>query len=789
MFFDILMRDLKRKKTMNLIILLFVVLSVMFIASSVNNLLTVSGSLEGFFDKAGVGDYIAFERSGGSVTVKDAAARAKGVQSVRQEECIFLSHHEFESGRLTQETQSANTSLVSCLSHKIQNYYDGRDNEITEVADGETYVRHSLLENSGVRVGDRVTLTVSNVSRTFVVKDSLKDAVLGSRMMGNARFLISENDYKAFEKAEPLEPYLFYITFIDTDDVASIQKEIMACDAVAFSGDREMFRFTYIMEMIVAGILLIVSVCLIIIAVVILRFTISFTLSEEYRQIGIMKAIGITNGKIRSLYLVKYLALALFGAAVGLALSFPFGGMLLNVVSESIIMDHASGALLETVCSAGVVGIILLFSFLSTRRVRTYTPVDAIHSGETGERYGKKGILRLGQKPVRPVLFMAVNDILSSPKRFLTMLLTFFVGVSILMILLNVSSTLQSGKLLAWLNMADCHAVICEKSAIEKYMVEDGREKLDRRIADIKRALREKGWEADCFVETLSGVQVSFGGNTIRTPAVEGVGVSPAEYAYLEGTAPQNKREIAVSYIIADRLNAGIGDTVSVITAEGKTDCMITATYQSMMSMGDSIRLYPGQTHSFRTLTGLNDFQIRFTDSPDAAGIERRIGSLREMFPNDKVMNADGYVDYMIGGISGILDGVTALLLPVIILIDILVAVLMEKSFLAKERGEIAMLKAIGFSNRSIIVWQTLRTGIVMTLAVGLAAALADPLGRLATGGLFVMMGAKNIIFDADVLRTYVFCPAVVLAATVCSVFLTALSVRKVNSNEINSVE
>ncbi len=110
------MRDLKRKKTMNLIILLFVVLSVMFIASSVNNLLTVSGSLEGFFDKAGVGDYIAFERSGGSVTVKDAAARAKGVQSVRQEECIFLSYHEFESGRLTQETQSANTSLVSCLS-------------------------------------------------------------------------------------------------------------------------------------------------------------------------------------------------------------------------------------------------------------------------------------------------------------------------------------------------------------------------------------------------------------------------------------------------------------------------------------------------------------------------------------------------------------------------------------------------------------------------------------------------------------------------------------------------
>ena len=51
------------------------------------------------------------------------------------------------------------------------------------------------------------------------------------------------------------------------------------------------------------------------------------------------------------------------------------------------------------------------------------------------------------------------------------------------------------------------------------------------------------------------------------------------------------------------------------------------------------------------------------------------------------------------------------------------------------------------------------------------------------------MMGAKNIIFDMDVLKTFVIYPAVILAATVFSVFLTALSIRKVNSNEINSVE
>lgn len=789
MFFGILKRDLKRKKTMNVIILLFVILSVMFISSSVMNLTAMTGSLDSFFDKAGVGDYAVFERSGGTVTVADAVKNAEGVTDFKQEECIFLSGHKFIGREKEKDSQNANTSMVCCLSHQIQRYFDGSDNEITEVADGEVYVRQSLLDNSNAKVGDKVELTVADVTRTFTVKDTLKDAVLGSRMMGNARFLISENEYKAFEKAEPLEPYLFYLSFIDTDNIPLLKKELNACDAIVFYGDRSGLQFTYILEMVIAGILLVVSIALILIAVVILRFTISFTLSEEYRQIGIMKAIGIPDGKIRSLYLVKYLAISVLGATIGLTLSFPFGSMLLKMVSQSIVMENGNSLLLGIICAATVVCIIVLFCYLSTRKVKKFTPVDAVRSGTTGERYKKKGVIKLGKKPVRPVFFMAVNDILSSPKRFLIMLFTFFVGISMLMVGLNISSTMTSSKMLNWINMAQCDAALVESGSIEKYMVADGREKLNQKISEIESDLSEKGWEADCFVEVITTVIVTKGDTKLKTNGTEGVNMTPDEYMYLEGTAPQNKNEIAMSYIVADKLGAQIGDTVTVKTPDGETECMITAIYQTMMSLGNNIRLYPGQTYSFQNLVGLNDLQIRFNDDPSTGEIEKRIEAIKEMYPDDKVMNAGDYVDYCVGGVGGMMDGVTGLLLPVIILIDILVAVLMEKSFLTKERGEIAMLKAIGFKNRSIILWQTLRIAIVMIAAVLLSVALADPIGKLTTGGIFQMMGAKNIIFDMDILKTFVIYPAIVLAATVFSVFLTALSVRKVNSNEINSVE
>ena len=51
MYLRILRKDLKRKKTMNIILLIFILLSATFIASSVNNIVTVSTALDYFFEK------------------------------------------------------------------------------------------------------------------------------------------------------------------------------------------------------------------------------------------------------------------------------------------------------------------------------------------------------------------------------------------------------------------------------------------------------------------------------------------------------------------------------------------------------------------------------------------------------------------------------------------------------------------------------------------------------------------------------------------------------------------
>ena len=50
MFWRILKKDLKRKRTMNVILLVFIILASMFMSSGVSNIITVLTALDSYFE-------------------------------------------------------------------------------------------------------------------------------------------------------------------------------------------------------------------------------------------------------------------------------------------------------------------------------------------------------------------------------------------------------------------------------------------------------------------------------------------------------------------------------------------------------------------------------------------------------------------------------------------------------------------------------------------------------------------------------------------------------------------
>ena len=54
-----------------------------------------------------------------------------------------------------------------------------------------------------------------------------------------------------------------------------------------------------------------------------------------------------------------------------------------------------------------------------------------------------------------------------------------------------------------------------------------------------------------------------------------------------------------------------------------------------------------------------------------------------------------------------------------------------------------------------------------MAAAVIIAVLLTEPFSQLAVGGIFKMMGSKYIVFDVNILESYVIYPLAVFAVTV----------------------
>ena len=672
------------------------------------------------------------------------------------------------------------------------NYFLSDGSTLETVRQGEFYMQEGEADALGVDVGDKLTIELNGVRREFVLADKIKDALLGSQQVTFYRYIISKEDFESFLSAENTERYyggkLVYIYSSDMETALPQIKPLVENSLLTL--DRALMKFLYVFDMIVVGILLIVSIILIMIAFVVLRFTISFTLSEEFREIGVMKAIGIGNFKIRGLYLVKYIGLSVIGAAVGLALSFPFGKMLMGVSSQNMIVGNQSPVLVNIVCAVLVVAVIIWFCYGCTGRVKKLTPIDAIRNGQTGERFRKKSLMSLGKSRLPMAPFLALNDIVSSPRRYGIISLTFFLCLSLLLILSATVSTINSGSLAASLGWADCD-IYLDSKIIAECMMEDGHEKLEKHLDEMEQTLAEHGIPAKCYQEMMFILPVSFGENEDNNICIfQGTGSTMDMYEYTAGTAPQGTDEIAITRIAADKLNATIGDTVTIKTIDGDKEYIISAFFQSMNMMGSGIRLHTDAYINYVQAGSGGNTQITFTDHPDSREIERRMEEIQRIFPDYGNIRtcAEAVADMV--GIAGTLDAVKSLVAVLTIVLAALITVLMERSFIAKEQGEIALMKAVGTRNGKIYAYHALRFIFVGMIAVIMGEIFAIPLTHLCFDPLFKMAGMELAVdYVINPVEMYLFFPVIILVTTTVSAFLTSLYTRKIKSSDTANIE
>lgn len=798
MFWRILKRDLRRKRTMNMILLLFILLASMFLASSANNLVTVTGTVDRFIEMSEVPDFFLLALAQGEEDpIQDFIETNPAVKKYDVQDTVGIQNDQVEILYRKDEDKAekshyekSNTLSIQAVPDTYMKVFDEDGKELV-LRPGEIALARLEAENNHLQKGDRIAITVGDVRKEFTVAALTKDAVFGTSFMGFKRNIISKEDFEDYTAQDGLTITRIYD--VDYADQAQFEKDYKAQKFNVISGvEKKLIPMCYVFDLLVAGILILVSICLILIAFLVLKFTISFTLQEDYKEIGIMKAIGLKDRDVRKIYLVKYLGLAVVGAVTGFFCSIPFGKVMLEQAVVNVVVDSEGGGLpVNMLASALVILIVLLFCNHCTGRTKKISAIEAIRSGSSGERFSPKHMNLFRHKSMGVPEFLAVNDVVNQKSRFAVLLLNFMLGTAMILLPLSAWTTLKGEDIVYSFGVWKSDLYV--ESGTENRMIahgEDGIREAQEYLDELEDALAQENIGAE------TGMQIGFifvgyaqdDEDTYACLAMQPIGEWEQHLTILDGREPVHENEIAITEVSAEDMGVSIGDSIHLSYTDGDHEYLITGTYQTMMNMGKGIWLPKAAKPDGSYLAGMYAFQIAL-DEPEQRDAAVKI--LEKEFPEIKIYQGTEWLNDMCGldSIIGQITNVTAAITIVVLAISALLTILMVRTFLTKERGDIALMKSMGFRNITIRRWQSARILLVLVTAIVLGTILTRLIVPATMGQIFAMMGARRMKLTIDPLLSYVIYPLLMIAVTGAAALLSTGGIRSIDVKEVNSIE
>lgn len=775
MMVNMVKKDLKRKKIVNLVLFIFITLCTVFLASSVSNLMTTVSGLDYFAEQSELSDYFIL------ASEDELTQWLEGHENVVRFEVnpvMNLTEEGILMDRSGDELEGE--FFLTRLPQEMIIPLDFNNQPLEPLEAGEMAMTFRQARQHGIELGDMLDIQIGEAVHAFEVTQFVRD------IMFFQRIFIGEDDF--FKVENETMVYTYAIDVEDLDAFTSeLNQEIFT--SIGTRATAETFMNMFVIELMAMILLILVGVCLITISFVVLRFAIVFTLQEDHQEIGIMKAIGLKNRMIKKVYFAKYLFLACLGTGLGFVLSLPFGEWLMGDMRENIAFPDANAMFIPRLFSSLlIVLLILAFCYGSMRKLKRLTAMKAIRSGEVGERFTKKSLLRLHRLKFGPlVMHLALNDLLSNMKSYLILLIIFTLGFLLVMIPVNINNTFGPEKL----------AGLVQLPITDLYFdqVEFETTPFDGTVSDLRTELeRMQAFYQEQGLALELQAQIAFSATFYTDSLDEGILVNSISQRVgfgdlealqiLRGTAPILSNEIALTEMLLDQLGLDIKDEVNLAVAGESQQFVITGSYQTFAEFGIAAHL-PQQVEIHNEVVfGVLTIQGDFVDRDH---IPEQMRQLEAIVDEATLISLEDLLNQTLID-AAIFEILGQLILIIVLFVNVLMIILMGISFMMRDLKQIAFVKNLGFKNQTIRLWQGLRILWVMALSLALGLLLlpgAHALGRLP----FALLGAPEIAFNIDLIQVYVLYPLVFLLVTLLTLAVITLGVKKIGLHEMRTAD
>ena len=755
MYLRMLKKDLKDKVGLNIVLCIFMIIAATLLVMSVGFMYTLAAGIDTTYEKCNSSDVIftvakSISDEEGQRKVIDELLRTDlliGDIDISERVLVNTSRFEFEGvDRRSVSNLYENRVLISPVSHSQNIPYDINDS-LLSLSDGCVAIPQAMAANAGSKPGDslRLTTDLGNIYE-FTISNIYKDPSSGAMH----KILFSDNDHeklmeefwgmtdlyeikltKPFKNVAELRNWGWDLN-LKLQNLGAEGKIQGQVDNITTAKTNTMTNEAMV-ALIIGIFMIIMGVSLIVLIFMCIRFSLRATIKREEREIGTMKAIGVDSLSYRSLFIVKYIAFAVIGGIIGIFAGTFICRYTLNPETEELLI-------LGLITTVIFIALMVLFSYMALRRMKKISVMDTIHGENRGERFKKlPGVFLHKSRKMSVPFFLAGCDISGRIKRYLYLIISYTMGIVVLLLVSQIKSTIVSDDFRrTYWQMADRELLIRPMDELRDRII-DQEGSYRNAFLYYERFYNENGIplniqiadEQEAFLissDGRDGIVLNFGDYEIdRMKISKG------------GRTPQLPNEVAVSHTLQELRGINLGDTISLEYKVYGTDGFS----QETVCREFIVTAYVETASNYEVFMTCNGDDIvaddwwLFNEGLDVPDSEYHdyIEKMRALNEDIMIWDFDQVLDYDMGNQFGTMLDMLMLTTGSIITITVFaMTFLYQQTFMEEEASDIAMLKSLGVDRGSIRRWQYERILLLVVIAAVAATVMSFTVSRLVFG-------------------------------------------------------
>ncbi|WP_195573984.1 ABC transporter permease [Paenibacillus sp. 1001270B_150601_E10] len=766
MYYRIIRNDFSKSKLITLTTMIFVAAAAMLVSLAAILTVNLSGAIDTLMKRAETPHFLQMHT--GEIDTSRLTEFAQKNSSVDKFQVLEFLNIDGAQIKLGDSSLADNVqdNGFSVQSEKFD-FLLNLDGSVISVSDGELYVPVHYMNDA--KLGDKAVIG----GKELTIAGFLRDSQMNSMLSSSKRFLVSANDYAEMKSLGSTE-YLIEFRLKDLSALGAFEAAYTAAGLEA-NGPTITFPLFKMLNAIsdgmMIGVILLVSVLVVAIAFMCIRFTLLAKIEDDYREIGVMKAIGLRVSDIKKMYIVKYAVIAAAGSIAGFLLSFLMKGMLLeNIRLYMGERDHSSFTSLF-----GMLGVLLIFvaiiAYVSgvLRRFSKISAAEAIRFGVSPEKTAGAKYLRLsGNRLLNTNVFLGIKDVLARKKLYATMMLVLILSSFIMIVPQNLYTTISSKNFIEYMGIGSYDMRIDLQQT----------DRMPEKAAEIIQRMKSDSSISKYAVLTTKTFRVKAENATQKSIKVELGDHSVFPIAYSHGRAPAAENEIALSTLNADELGKTTGENLTLLIDGEEKDFSVSGIYSDITNGGKTAKAV------FNDNSANMLWFVICAELANKALVDEKTAEYADRFAFAKVSDIEQFISQTFGSTIDSVKKASYAAIAVALIISVLVSLLFMKMLVAKDRYSIAVLKAFGFRNADINAQYISRSIFVLIIGIVLGTLLANTLGEMLAGKVISSFGASTFKFAVNPLSAYVLCPLMLIGSVLIATIIGTSGAGQVKISE-----